>query len=164
MAISSHFKLCDNSGGLFRRAVASLEGSSCINLKCLVRWYPGDLCVNNKHVNTCLEEALNEREGKYQTSKMLRGLFRVGAPRLGPHLTLRHIQSTLQSDCPACDVQLWGHQGCCTMEAKCGPGTVEIHGSWTLGPEHLFISLRLCLRFRMGSTFLQWREDPVGSR
>ena len=136
MAISSHFKLCDNSGGLFRRAVASLEGSSCINLKCLVRWYPGDLCVNNKHFNTCLEEALNEREGKYHTSKTLRGLFRFEVPqaRTTPNTASHPINITKQLSSMWCAV-VGTSQAACTSKMWSrhnGNPWLMDSGSWAL--------------------------------
>lgn len=58
----------------------------------MVRWYPGDICVNNKNVNTYCQELPNERKGKYHTSKMVKSLFRFEVPwvRTAPS-TLSHV-------------------------------------------------------------------------
>jgi hypothetical protein len=43
MGASLHLRSCDDRGGLFRRALASLKESSCINLKCfgeMISWRP----------------------------------------------------------------------------------------------------------------------------
>ena len=152
VVISSHFKSVSNRviiAMVYLEALASLERSSCINLKCLVRWYPGDLCVNNKHVSTCHREAPNEREGKYRTSKTVRGLFRFEVPqaRTTPSTLSHPINVTKQLSSMWCAV-VGTSSTASTMEAKCGPATTEIHGLCALCPKRLLISLRIRSQLR----------------